>query len=104
MSLRIQFLGQPRLLSEGQRVDLPGNRPLALLAYLLLTRKAHPREHLIDLFFDGPADPRAALRWALSKIRKAIGDEYILAKQDEIAFNFASAYWLDVNDFEAGEI
>jgi alpha-glucoside transport system substrate-binding protein len=104
MSLRIQFLGQPRLLSEGRRVNLPGNRPLALLAYLLLTRKAHPREHLIDLFFDGPADPRAALRWALSKIRKAIGDEYILAEQDEIAFNFASDYWLDVKDFEAGEM
>ena len=104
MSLRIQLLGQPRFLRDGRGVDLPGYRPLALLAYLLLTRKAHPREHLIDLFFDGPDDPRAALRWTLSKLRKAIGDEYILADRDEVAFAFDSDYWLDVADFEAGEI
>ncbi len=103
MSLRIQLLGQTRITHDGSSVDLPGYRPLALLAYLILTRKAYSREHLIDLLFDGPDDPRASLRWTLSKLRKAIGGEYILADREEISFNFQSDYWLDVTAFEAGE-
>jgi alpha-glucoside transport system substrate-binding protein len=104
MSLRIQLLGQPRIQVDESPVDLSGYRPLALLAYLLVTKKAHRREHLIDLLFDGPDDPRAALRWTLSKIRKAIGDKYILSVGGEISFNFQSDFWLDVSAFEAGEI
>ena len=103
MSLRIQLLGQARITLDGQPVDLPGYRPLALLAYLILTRKAYSRQHLIDLLFDGPDDPRAALRWTLSKLRKAIGEAYILADRDEVSFNFQSDYWLDVSAFEAGD-
>jgi alpha-glucoside transport system substrate-binding protein len=104
MSLSIHLLGQPRIRLNEAAVDLSGYRPLALLAYLLVTKKAHRRGHLIDLLFDGPDDPRAALRWTLSKIRKAIGDEYILADRGEISFNFQSDFWLDVTAFESGEI
>ncbi len=77
---------------------------MALLAYLIVTRKSHTRQHLIDLLFDGPDDPRAALRWTLSKIRKAIGDQYLLADREEISFNFESDSWVDVIEFEAGEL
>jgi alpha-glucoside transport system substrate-binding protein len=104
MSLRIQLLGPPRISRDGHPVDLPGYRPLALLAYLVVTRKAHRRDHLVDLLFDGPDDPRAALRWTLSKLRKAIGSDYILADLQEVSFNFQSDFWLDVFAFEAGEI
>ena len=103
MALEIHLLGPARILCDGDAVELAGYRPLALLAYLILTRKAHPREHLIDLFFDGPDDPRAALRWTLSKLRKSIGDEYILTERDAVAFNFRSDAWIDVAAFEAGE-
>ncbi|MDX1417902.1 MAG: AAA family ATPase, partial [Candidatus Promineifilaceae bacterium] len=104
MSLRIQLLGTIHITSDDNAVDLPGNRPLALLAYLLITGRAHSRDHLTDLLFDGPADPRAALRWTLSKVRKAIGSDYILANRREISFNFESDYWLDVSAFSAGEL
>jgi alpha-glucoside transport system substrate-binding protein len=104
MSLRIQLLGQPRIRFDDSPVNLPAGRPLALLAYLLVTKKPHRREQLIDLLFDGPDDPRAALRWALTKIRKAIGNEYLLSERGEISFNFESDYWLDVTAFEAGEL
>jgi DNA-binding SARP family transcriptional activator len=103
MPLRIYLLGQPRFTRDEHPVDLPGYRPVALLAYLLLGRKAYRRQHLIDLFFDGPDAPRAALRWTLSKLRTAIGAEYILADKDEVSFNFQSDYWLDVFAFETGE-
>jgi len=103
MTLKIQLLGQSRILRDGILVDLPGFRPLALLAYLIPSRKPYSRQHLIDLLFDGPADPRAALRWTLTKLRKAIGDEFILTDKQEVSFNFQSDYWLDVSAFEAGE-
>ena len=104
MSLRIQLLGPARLSRDGQSIDLPGYRPLALLAYLLVTGRAHSRDHLVDLLFDAPDDPRAALRWTLSKLRQAVGSEQILANRREVAFNFECDYWLDVAAFKAGEL
>jgi alpha-glucoside transport system substrate-binding protein len=104
MSLRIQLLGPPRMSLGGHPVDLPGHRPLALLAYLVTTGQPHSRSHLIDLLFEGPDDPRAALRWTLSKLRKAIGSDYILTDRQEVSFNFQSDFWLDVSAFQAGEI
>ena len=86
------------------RFDVPGHRPLALLAYLLVTGRAHSRQHLVDLLFETSDDPRASLRWTLSKLRKAIGSDYVLADRGEVAFNFESDYWLDVTVFEAGEL
>jgi ABC-type oligopeptide transport system substrate-binding subunit/DNA-binding SARP family transcriptional activator len=103
MSLRIQFLGPPKVERDGDPVDLPGYRPLALLAYLLVTGQAHTRQHLVDLLFEGADDPRAALRWTLTKLRQAIGGEYILADRQQVAFDFESDYWLDVTAFEAGQ-
>ncbi len=104
MTLRIELLGQPRIRREGGTVDIEGQRPLALLAYLLVTKKAQPRQQLINLLFDGPEDPRAALRWTLSRVRKAIGEQYILADRDKISFNFESDFWVDVAELEAGEL
>ncbi len=104
MTLLIHLLGSPKISRDGDPIDIPGHRPLALLAYLLVTGKAHSRQHLVDLLFEGPNDPRAALRWTLFKLRKAIGPEYLLADRQEIAFNFESDYWLDVTAFEAGRL
>lgn len=104
MSLKIQFFGQPRITRNDQAIEIAGYRPLALLAYLILGRKAYHREYLIDLLFEGPDDPRAALRWTLSKLRQAIGSEYILTDKQEVSFNFQSDFWVDVFAFEAGEI
>jgi alpha-glucoside transport system substrate-binding protein len=103
LALKIHLLGQPRISQDGFPIGLPGNRPLALLAYLSVSPRAYSREHLIDLLFDRPNDPRAALRWTLSKLRKATGSDFILADMNEVSFNHQSDYWLDVSAFEAGE-
>ncbi len=104
MTLFVHLLGQAQISRNGDPIDIPGHRPLALLAYLLVTGEAHSRKHLVDLLFEGPDDPRAALRWTLFKLRKAIGPEYLLADRQEIAFNLESDYWLDVAAFEAGQL
>ncbi|XSC47833.1 BTAD domain-containing putative transcriptional regulator [Bradyrhizobium sp. RDT10] len=55
---------------------LPASRKTrALLGYLIATGQLHRRERLCDLLWDGPDDPRAELRWSLSKIRAVLNDE-----------------------------
>ena len=53
----------------------PSKKTRALLAYLALTRRPHRRETLCNLFWDVTDDPRGALRWSLSKLRKQVDDE-----------------------------
>jgi len=57
-------------------VELPKSRKTrALLAYLLLSKRPVPRERLCELLWDIPDDPRAALRWSLSKLRPLTNDD-----------------------------
>jgi DNA-binding SARP family transcriptional activator len=67
----IRLLGELQLdRGDGTALALPASRKTrALLGYLIATGQPHRRERLCDLFWDGPDDPRAELRWCLSKIR-----------------------------------
>jgi len=68
--LKVTLLGELTLTEAGLTLALPASRKTrALFAYLLLCGHAVRRERLCELFFDIPDDPRAALRWSLSKIR-----------------------------------
>jgi DNA-binding SARP family transcriptional activator/predicted ATPase len=104
MTLVVRLLGSVQISHDDQPISIRGYKAAALLAYLLLTGKAHSRQHLIDLLFDGPDDPKASLRWILSELRQAIGPDFILADRQQVAFDFAADYWLDVAAFEAGQI
>jgi DNA-binding SARP family transcriptional activator/tetratricopeptide (TPR) repeat protein len=73
----IRLLGELQLVGcDGRAVALPASRKTrALLGYLIATGQLHRRERLCDLLWDGPDDPRAELRWSLSKIRAVLNDE-----------------------------
>jgi len=73
-TLSFAVLGTLTVFSEGQSVQLPPSRKTrALLGHLLLSGRPSRREYLCDMFWcDGPDDPRAALRWSLSKLRPII--------------------------------
>ena len=61
---------------DGEPLVLPASkRARALLAYLTLTARPHRRDRLCEVFWDLPDDPRAALRWALSKLRGVVNQE-----------------------------
>ncbi|MEP4548297.1 MAG: alpha/beta fold hydrolase [Saccharospirillum sp.] len=73
MTLTITTLGELTLWSEGQALKLPASkRTRALLAYLAITNRPHRRDRLCEVFWDLPDDPRATLRWSLSKLRPLI--------------------------------
>src|SRR5688572_2944534 len=68
--LRVRLVGELQLLDGRHALPLPASRKTrALFVYLLRIGRPVRRERLCELFFDIPDDPRAALRWSLSKIR-----------------------------------
>lgn len=72
--LKVSLLGELTLRDGDGALPLPASRKTrALFVYLLLSGAAVRRERLCEFFFDIPDDPRAALRWSLSKIRAMLG-------------------------------
>ncbi|NOZ49479.1 MAG: AAA family ATPase [Chloroflexi bacterium] len=102
MTLSVRLLGLPTLSIDEVELNLRGHKPLALLAYLINTHKTHSRQHLVDLLFDKAADPRGSLRWILCQLRKHVGDEYLLADRYQVAFDFDSDYWCDLEVLQTG--
>ena len=75
--LHICLLGELQVWRDTVAVALPASRKTrALLAYLVVTAKRHRRSALCGLFFEDTADPRAALRWSLTQIRRTLGEHY----------------------------
>lgn len=89
--LKISLLGELCVLANGREMSLPASRKArALLGFLVATERPHRRERLCELFWDLPDDPKAALRWALSKLRKVVDDPdqtRIHADRERVFFN-----------------
>jgi DNA-binding SARP family transcriptional activator/tetratricopeptide (TPR) repeat protein len=103
ISLEIRLLGELELLHAGKPQPLPSSRKTrALLGYLVATHRAQLRERLCDLLWDGPDDPRAGLRWSLTKIRPLLDDgasrKRLTTDQGKVIFEplGASVDWWEV--------
>jgi DNA-binding SARP family transcriptional activator/tetratricopeptide (TPR) repeat protein len=74
--LTIRLLGELEVRRGGERLPLPASKKTrALLGYLAIAgATAQPRQRLCELFWDGPDDPRAGLRWSLTKLRPLVDD------------------------------
>ncbi len=97
--LEAYLLGPLDVRRAGQTVDLPPSRKArALLAYLLMTPHAVPRSSLCELLWEGPDDPRAELRWCLSRIRSVIGGrERLVTLEDSVRLELSGCS-VDAND------
>ncbi len=85
--LNIRLLGQPEICRDGDKQALPRSRKtLALLAYLIVTGRPQSRQHLCDLLWQTPDDPRAALRWSLSRLRPLL-DERLRSDRQQVSFD-----------------
>jgi DNA-binding SARP family transcriptional activator/tetratricopeptide (TPR) repeat protein len=92
--VEIKLLGELEVLHGGRVQPLPASKKTrALLAYLVATAKPHSRERLCALLWDGPDDPRAALRWSLTKIRPLLdaGAQRLAADRERVSFEAAGA-------------
>jgi pimeloyl-ACP methyl ester carboxylesterase/DNA-binding SARP family transcriptional activator len=73
--LRVFVLGSLAVLRHRTRMQLPPSKKTrALLAYLAVTARPHSRDRLCAMFWAVPDDPRAALRWSLTRLRPLVDD------------------------------
>jgi DNA-binding SARP family transcriptional activator len=85
--LEVRVLGDLEVRVRGRRAILPASKKTrALLAYLAITGTPQLREHLCDLLWQGPDDPRGALRWSLTKLRGVLGEKFIQADRERAQF------------------
>ena len=65
-AMTLKLLGDLEIARDGKALELPPSRKTrALLAYLALTGRSFRREHLCELLWEIPDDPRGSLRWSL---------------------------------------
>jgi len=73
--LQVCVLGNLAVLRRRTRMQLPRSRKTrALLAYLAVTARRHSRDRLCAMFWTVPDDPRAALRWSLTRLRAFVDE------------------------------
>lgn len=74
-AVEIRLLGGVAVRRGGVELPLPASRKVrALLAYLAVAPAPVARSRLCELLWDVPNDPRAELRWSLSKLRGVLDD------------------------------
>ena len=88
--LEFRLLGELELLRGGELLTLPPSKKTrALLAFLVLNARAHRRDALCELLWDVTDDPRGALRWSLSRLRKLVDDsehKRLQADRERVSF------------------
>lgn len=102
--LEIEVLGGLGLRAGGRQLELPASRKArALLAYLLLCGRRMHRDVLVDMFWDGPDDPRGALRSALWKLRRLVDGDGVcrLMSEGEWVWFAAEATRIDLLEVRA---
>src|SRR5262245_4498390 len=92
--LHISVLGHLAVLRHRARLQLPQSKKTrALLAYLAVTARPHSRDRLCAMFWAVPDDPRAALRWSLSRLRRIVDEQdcrRIIADRENVGLDSAS--------------
>jgi DNA-binding SARP family transcriptional activator len=97
VSLAVQLLGRPRLVSTaGDTYRFRSRKSWALLAYLLLAERPPTRSRLAALLFGEADDPARALRWGLAEIRRGLGDGGAL-DGDPVVLRLAKGTHVDVD-------
>lgn len=94
-TLRLRLLGPLQAARGSSILPAPASRKTrAILGFLALSPRPVSRQRLCDLFFDVPDDPRAALRWSLTKIRPLVDDPgrpRLVAERDTLRLDLGDA-------------
>jgi DNA-binding SARP family transcriptional activator/Tfp pilus assembly protein PilF len=111
--LQLRLFGPLQIRKGGIELAIPASRKTrAILGYLALTGRPVSRQRLCELFFDLPDDPRAALRWSLTKLRPLLDTSdrrRLIADRDTVRLDLEGAdvdtvYAADLMGREAGSI
>ena len=99
--LRLEVLGGLRITRGGAPVDFVSSKAPGLLVYLAVSGRQHFRTTLAALLWSEypEEDARRNLRVVLANLRQTLAP-HLLITRETIAFDHASPYWLDVEQFE----
>ncbi len=102
--LVIYLFGRPEFrLDDMPLPPLATSKTQSLLAYLILHRQQpRSRDELATLFWGDRDEVRArhSLATALWRIRRLLGEDYLLADATSVQFNPAGSFWLDIAEFK----
>lgn len=80
--LEIRLIGELEVRRGEEILPLPRSKKCrALIAYLAAQSRPQRRERLCEIFWEVPDDPKGALRWSLSKIRRVLGDALVADRE-----------------------
>jgi len=99
--LRLHLFGSPQLLWQDETITgFVSNKARALLIYLSVTRSAHSRNALAELFWsDTPATAKSNLRKTLSNLRNLSGVEFREDSSQSMALHLGGCR-VDVTEFD----
>ena len=102
-ALAIHLLGpQPHVIRSGHLQPPPrGRKAWGLLAYLVTTEAAPSREWLAELLFSDADDPRGALSWNLTQLRRLLGPESSIAGEP-VVLRLPPGTFVDLHALTAG--
>jgi DNA-binding SARP family transcriptional activator/tetratricopeptide (TPR) repeat protein len=92
-------LGEIEVHRGRRRLELPPSKKTrALLALLVLSGRRWRRERLCSMFWDVADDPRAALRWSISKLRSLTDDPSLprIVSDGEFLFFESKGCFVDI--------
>jgi len=104
--LRVRVLGHLTIELDGTALEPPtSKRACALLGWLVVNPRMHPRSRLAAQFWPDVLDEsaRTSLRSALSALRRALGpdgEQYLIATRDEVGLAGDSLVWTDLAEFD----
>jgi DNA-binding SARP family transcriptional activator len=96
--LEAHFFGRFDVRIDGSPIEISSRKAQSLLAYLMLNLDVqHRREKIAGVLWPelDEATARSKLRYTLWQLRKAIGDQFILADKISLAVNPKADYWFD---------
>ncbi len=105
--LEVSLFGEFEVKQNGSPVELASRPAQLLLAYLVLNADTpHRRDRLAGLLWPDSDESNAHnnLRQALWRLRKAIGEDYVLADRTSVGWNPKAEYQSDVATLQEGGI
>jgi DNA-binding SARP family transcriptional activator/pimeloyl-ACP methyl ester carboxylesterase len=102
-ALKIYLFGPPRIKHSSKTVEIQRRKTLGLFIYLVATGQSHSRDSLAALFWpdNDQSGARANLRRDISRLKKSLGENTLLLEGDNVSWNPASDFWLDVKEFQS---
>ncbi|MEM7131857.1 MAG: protein kinase [Chloroflexota bacterium] len=101
--LRLFLFGAPKLELDGDVIEMPRRKMMALLTYLVVTQQPHRRDTLASLFWPDSSQKaaRTALRRELHLLKKMIGDEWVESTREVVELHSDAGLWIDIEEFRS---